>query len=70
MPELKLRARQDGPWMLPGPAECIMAEAQQTIAGETVYLCRCGASSRKPFCDGSHRRIGFEAPAAELILMQ
>ena len=70
MPELTLKARENGPWMVPGPAECIVAEAQETVTGETVYLCRCGGSSRKPFCDGSHRRLGFEAPAAELILQQ
>jgi CDGSH-type Zn-finger protein len=70
MPELKLTARENGPWMVPGPAECVMAEARETVAGETVYLCRCGASSKKPFCDGAHRTIGFEAPPAELVLSQ
>jgi CDGSH-type Zn-finger protein len=70
MPELKIKALENGPWMVPGPAECLMAQAQQTLSGEIVYLCRCGASSKKPFCDGSHRAVEFKAPEAELILTQ
>jgi CDGSH-type Zn-finger protein len=34
---------------------------------KTVALCRCGASRRKPFCDGTHKLIGFRAPGGDAI---
>jgi CDGSH-type Zn-finger protein len=33
----------------------------------TIALCRCGASRRKPFCDGTHKLIGFKAPGGHAI---
>jgi CDGSH-type Zn-finger protein/uncharacterized Fe-S cluster protein YjdI len=64
-------ARRDGPLSvtpLPnGPLKVVGALEIVTGTGRTVnrtsetYLCRCGASANKPYCDGSHKQIGFTA---------
>ncbi len=48
----------NGPLMVEGKIEFRAADGS-TFITEKVWLCRCGDSANKPFCDGSHKRIGF-----------
>jgi CDGSH-type Zn-finger protein len=64
---LEIKARQNGPYLIPTTATYTDAEGNpQTTKGTDIALCRCGGSRNKPFCDGSHRKNGFQAP--EIIL--
>ena len=52
----------DGPLEVIGPFT-LTTESGAVIdvpAGEPVYLCRCGGSTTKPFCDGTHSQLGFQ----------
>ncbi|MGI0055387.1 MAG: CDGSH iron-sulfur domain-containing protein [Thermoplasmata archaeon] len=41
------------------------------VDGKAVTaLCRCGQSSHKPQCDGTHRTVGFKAPAAKTVILE
>ncbi|NJP94706.1 CDGSH iron-sulfur domain-containing protein [Nonomuraea sp. FMUSA5-5] len=53
---------EDGPLLVRGPFELVTQDGEVIPAGRaTVALCRCGRSSTKPFCDGSHKATGFRA---------
>ena len=55
-----IRLRKDGPYVVEGDVQVIDWNGVAcTSERQPVALCRCGASSTKPFCDGTHRRIGF-----------
>jgi len=51
--------RPDGPLFVRGAVRIVDADGRVVREDTRVALCRCGASGNKPFCDGSHRRIGF-----------
>ena len=55
---------RDGPLLVRGPFTLTDQDGREIeVAQETIALCRCGRSGRKPFCDGMHKAIGFRAPS-------
>jgi CDGSH-type Zn-finger protein/uncharacterized Fe-S cluster protein YjdI len=57
---VEIRARPNGPLMLTGPLTVVGSNGRQAFA-ESTFLCRCGASGNKPYCDGMHKKVGFTA---------
>ncbi len=56
----KITPTEDGPFRIDGASEITQMRDGQTIElKRTAFLCRCGGSQNKPFCDGTHARIGF-----------
>ena len=56
-----ITALTDGPLEVSGHVRVDAADGTVLKEAERVFLCRCGASENKPFCDGSHKRVGFTA---------
>ena len=52
----------NGPLQAKGPLEIVSGTGRTLNRVEEIYLCRCGASKTKPYCDGSHKAMGFTAP--------
>ncbi|MEQ8705691.1 MAG: (4Fe-4S)-binding protein [Phaeodactylibacter sp.] len=50
----------NGPLMVTGTLKLKDQNGNHTVQEKRTAFCRCGASSNKPFCDGSHKKIGFE----------
>jgi len=51
----------NGPLLVYGNVTIKNADGQLTKKNNVTAFCRCGASGNKPFCDGSHKKIGFSA---------
>ncbi len=60
---VKISVRPNGPYLIEGDCEVYdPAGAKVDTTGKPkIALCRCGASATKPFCDGSHSKVGFQA---------
>jgi CDGSH-type Zn-finger protein len=59
---LKIATLDNGPYLVKGPVLLLDAEGNEfRVERATVALCRCGGSTNKPFCDGTHSKAGFRA---------
>jgi CDGSH-type Zn-finger protein len=59
--KVTITTRPNGPYLVKGPISLLDADGKEfKVEGEVVALCRCGGSTRKPFCDGTHSKIGFQ----------
>ena len=62
MADFSIRATPNGPFIVQGATELLdTAGEKYPLEKESIALCRCGHSGNKPFCDGTHSRIGFQA---------
>ncbi|GAB4327955.1 MAG: CDGSH iron-sulfur domain-containing protein [Dehalococcoidia bacterium] len=65
MADVTIKVNDNGPYVVRGGATITDAEGNAFDVKDAVALCRCGHSSNKPFCDGTHNKVGFEsAPRA------
>ena len=60
---IKITARPNGPYLVEGDVEVYDPTGAKvdTTGKPRIALCRCGHSSSKPMCDGTHGKIGFQA---------
>jgi CDGSH-type Zn-finger protein len=63
MARVTIQATPNGPYLVEGDIDLYDTGGSKVSTQERpkIALCRCGASSNKPFCDGAHSRIGFQA---------
>ena len=63
MTDATITPSDNGPYMVEGPLKIIDADGTEYDLSEqtTIFLCRCGHSSTKPFCDGTHEKANFAA---------
>jgi CDGSH-type Zn-finger protein/uncharacterized Fe-S cluster protein YjdI len=57
--ETTIEPRRNGPLFVRGNLRIVDEDGTVVREDTRLALCRCGASRNKPFCDGSHREIGF-----------
>ena len=63
MADAKITPTDNGPYLVEGPVSVVDADGTEFNVTEqtTIFLCRCGGSRTKPFCDGTHETLHFQA---------
>lgn len=61
MSDCTIRILKNGSAMVTGSFEVQDVDGTAYAVEGEAYLCRCGASETKPFCDGAHKSCGFES---------
>ena len=56
---VEITPRPNGPLQVAGALEVVSGTGRTIARASETFFCRCGASANKPFCDGTHKRIGF-----------
>jgi CDGSH-type Zn-finger protein len=65
MSDVQIQITDNGPYKVTGDIELLdQAGNPSPTPGGAVFLCRCGGSTNKPFCDGTHSKIGFQGAMA------
>ena len=62
MSDVTIRCRDNGPFLIEGSVSLVDADGKVFEAkNPTIALCRCGASAKRPFCDGAHKTCEFKS---------
>ncbi|HET6386745.1 MAG TPA: CDGSH iron-sulfur domain-containing protein [Armatimonadota bacterium] len=64
MADCTIKVNENGPYVISGSFSLLDKDGNQfELEKEIIALCRCGQSSNKPFCDGTHKSCGFIGPS-------
>lgn len=56
----KVQIFSGGPLMVEGPCAIVDKDGNETVKEGKIFLCRCGGSKNKPYCDGTHKTLEFD----------
>jgi CDGSH-type Zn-finger protein len=70
MADVTIEVLENGPYIVEGPIKVVDHNGNEVALPEGrkfIALCRCGGSTDKPFCDGTHSKIGFKGAIAAVL---